>query len=683
MTYYNPQLYAFNERSRVQQVPCYPVIPANITEVTLMFALVGAGGSASLAPGTGGGGGLFIGQVTLPTNIMVNGSYVNQYIYTSASRGGEGTSSSTFISLQETASGTPLYGEPYVTNGTNSSPSLGGTAGLGGSYNANNLILRDTNNNTYSIEQLQGTNGTPGNTGGVGTQPGISAWWQQPNWPFITFPNENNNPGVIQSTGVGGVVITDEFGNIFYGPGDNGMVILQFNYTGFCYDIAISSALYNYDIPFYYTANNIIPVPFVKQDETGNVPVTFVIQGSGGNGNTFLSMNCPSQGNFSPVGGDGGGLPSLTIFGGGGGAALKGVVSLPPETGIFIHVAGGGTQSDDGTYITIDVIPDGYIGQPPTGSGQTYVSPWVSGGTNVPQTGNIMDDYSGSGGNYYNEDYIQDGNTLSYPVTIINNQNGNTSYFSCNEGQLTPALAAWVPPNDNYLAYSNTGVQQSAVVPSVTPFDYGQGGQDLYNPGGTGGIIMVGFGVDIPWTVDTISEYRRRQALKRIPCFVPDTRILTPLGYTPVQNIPNGGLITTDKGKHVPVKVLVRTLSYTDRENAPYLIPKNSLGPFMPAADLRLSPLHAFRLQPDLWHIPKYAANENRQIKQYDVGKPITYYHLECPNYFTDNLMADGCIVESYGRNQVEEESTLYAYDQRRKGFVRTAKPKNVVMYRR
>jgi hypothetical protein len=84
----------------------------------------------------------------------------------------------------------------------------------------------------------------------------------------------------------------------------------------------------------------------------------------------------------------------------------------------------------------------------------TYLD--VSGGTNVPQTGNIMDDYSGSGGSYYNEDYIQDGNTLSYPVTIINNQNGNTSYFSCNEGQLTPALAAWAPPNDNYLAYSNT-----------------------------------------------------------------------------------------------------------------------------------------------------------------------------------------------------------------------------------
>ena len=682
MSYINPQLYAYNEGSRVLQIPCYPLIPANITEVTLMFALVGAGGSAGQAPGTGGGGGLFIGQVTLPTNTLVNGSYTSQYIYTTAATGGSGNTSSTFISLQAISSATPIHDEPYVTNGTNASTLVGGTAGLGGSYNANSLVLRDTNNNSFTVKQITGAPGLPGNIGGTGTQPGTSAWWQQPNWPFITFPNEPNNPGVIQSTGVGGIQILDQFGNPFYGPGDNGMVILQFNYTGFSYDIAISPALYNYDIPFYYTANNIIPVPFIKQDETGNVPVTFVIQGNGGNGNTFFNWNCTSS-SEDPGGGPGPTLPALTIFGGGGGAALKGVVSLPPESGIFIHVSGGGNTLD-GTYITIDYIPDGFIGPPPDGSGQTYVSPWVSGGANViANPGLDGNDYSGSGGSYYNVNAIQDGNTLSYPVTVLNNQNGNTSYLACNEGQLTPALAVWIPPTDNYLAYSNTGVQQSAVVPSSTPFDYGQGGQDLYNPEGNGGIIIVGFGMDIPWTVDTISEYRRRQANKRIPCFVPDTRILTPLGYTPVQNIPNGALVTTDKGKHVPVKVHKRILSSTDRENAPYLIPKNSLGPFMPPNDLRLSPLHAFRLQPDLWHIPKYAARENTQIRQYDIGKPITYYHLECPNYFTDNLMADGCIVESYGRNQVEEGSTLYTYDRRRKGFVRTAKQKNVVMYRR
>jgi len=677
MSYVNPQLYAYNELSRVQQIPCYPVIPQNITEVTLMFALVGAGGSASLAPGTGGGGGLFIGQVTLPTNTLVNGSYTSQSIYTSAARGGSGALSSTFISLQPITLGTPSYGEPYVTNGTNASSLVGGAAGLGGAYNANNLILRDTNNNTYSIKQLVVANGLPGNQGGVGTQPGNSGWWQQPNWPFITFPNEPNNPAVIQSTGVGGIVTTDEYGNKFYGPGDNGMVILQFNYTGFSYDIAISSSLYNYDIPFYYTANNILPVPFVKQDESGNVPVTFIIQGNGGNGNTFFNWNCTFS-SPDPGGGPGPPLPALTIFGGGGGAALKGILSLPPLNVFLIHVAGPGNESD-GTYITIDYIPDGFIGPPPDGSGQTYVSPWVSGGSNViSNPGLDGNDYSGSGGGYYVVNDIQDGHTLSYPVTVLNNQNGNTSYLACNEGKLTPALAVWVPPNDNYLAYPNAGL-----TPSTVPYDYGQGGQDLYNPEGNGGIIMIGFGIDIPWTVDTISDYRRREALKRIPCFVPDTRILTPLGYTPVQNLVNGALVTTDKGKHVPVKVHKRTLSYTDHQTAPYLIPKNSLGPFMPAADLRLSPLHAFRLQPDLWHIPKYAALENKQIKQYDVGKPITYYHLECPNYFTDNLMADGCIVESYGRNQVAEESTLYAYDQRRKGFVRTAKPKNVVMYRR
>jgi len=656
-----------------------------------MFALVGAGGNASIKldvsgiaqVGTGGGGGLFIGQVTLPTNILVNGSYTSQYVYMSSGKSGSGTLSSTFISLQTTYPGyvlqTPLHGEPYAINGINFNSVSGDNVALGGSYSINNLRLTDPSNNVFSVKKINGINGDSGTRGGTGTVPGVSAWWDQPNWPFIQFPNERDNPAVIQSTGVGGSIATDEFGRTYLVPGDNGMVILQFNYTGFTYDIAISPNLYNYDLPFYFTSNiNLLGVPYVKQDASGNVPITFVIQGPGGNGNTFFNWNCTSS-SPDPGGGPGPTLPSLTIFGGGGGAALKGMVSLPSNTPFWTHVSGAGSNNSNGTYITINYNSAVSSVPPIDGSGQQYINPWVGGGGNVVSNPGLDgDDHSGPGGSYYVVNDIQDGNTLSYPVTVLNNQNGNTSYLSCNEGQLTPALAVWVPPNDNYLAYSN-----ATTSPNAVPYDYGQGGQDLYNPGGTGGIIMIGFGIDIPWTVDTISDYRRREALKRIPCFVPDTRILTPLGYTPVQNLVNGGLVTTDRGKHVPVKVHTRTLVSTDRENAPYLIPKNSLGPFMPAADLRLSPLHAFRLQPDLWHIPKYAANENKQIRQYDVGKPITYYHLECPNYFTDNLMADGCIVESYGRNQVEEESTLYAYDQRRKGFVRTAKQKNVVMYRR
>jgi len=144
-----------------------------------------------------------------------------------------------------------------------------------------------------------------------------------------------------------------------------------------------------------------------------------------------------------------------------------------------------------------------------------------------------------------------------------------------------------------------------------------------------------------------------------------------------VETIENGYLVTTSNHKQVPVKVYKRTVHSTDRSTAPYFIPKYCLGSF-PTADLRLSPHHAFRLQPDLWQIPEYAANLSKQIQQYGIGKPVTYYHLECPNYFRDHLLVDGCIVESYGKNQVDPKVPTYVYQSGRKGFVRTAKAKTM-----
>jgi hypothetical protein len=649
---------------------------------------VGSGGASS-GGGTGGGGGVFIGSVNLPTNIQnPDGSYTGTLINISVGKGGDQTASSTFISLQTYFPGhlltTPAYGEPYATNGLNT----GGSPGLGGGYNQNNLILTDVSSNTYPITQIFKGNGTTGQAPGiVGTLGGSPPWEPYTQWPYITYPNIPVQPGVpnggqIQPSGNGGIVTTDEFNRTIYGQGDRGMVVLQFNYTGFLYTLYPSIQMFNYGFPFFYTVDSSIVVPNIPGDSSGNVPVTFILQGSGGNGDTTNTLFCTVEVDDLI-------LPNLTYFTGGGGGAIKGTVNLPPGTTIYVHIAGAGKELYDGTFISITPPPTGgFNGPPPTGiNGQTYVSPWAEGGQNpygliFNITGN-----PGAGGTTYNGTYLQNANTnTSYTVNIVNSQFGNNGYWTCTPPSIgmdnDPPLAIWVPP-DNYVGYPYDQIYTVAV-----PDNLGQAGVGIANSAwptgyGTNGIALIGFGIDIPWTVDTVPNYKRRQALKRIPCFVPDTRILTPLGYTPVQNLVNGALVTTDKGKHVPVKVHKRTLSYTDHQTAPYLIPKNSLGPFMPAADLRLSPLHAFRLQPDLWHIPKYAALENKQIKQYDVGKPITYYHLECPNYFTDNLMADGCIVESYGRNQVAEESTLYAYDQRRKGFVRTAKQKNVVMYRR
>ena len=90
-------------------------------------------------------------------------------------------------------------------------------------------------------------------------------------------------------------------------------------------------------------------------------------------------------------------------------------------------------------------------------------------------------------------------------------------------------------------------------------------------------------------------------------------------------------------------------------------------------ADLKLSPLHAFQSRKGVWQIPKYAALKNKAVQQYGVGSSVTYYHLECPNFFTDNLVVDGCVVESFGNKQVKGLKTLYKFNETLNGFTRAS----------
>jgi hypothetical protein len=163
-----------------------------------------------------------------------------------------------------------------------------------------------------------------------------------------------------------------------------------------------------------------------------------------------------------------------------------------------------------------------------------------------------------------------------------------------------------------------------------------------------------------------------------VPCFPTGVQIKTASGPVAVEELATGDLVLTADGRQVPVKVYSRTLVATEA-TAPYVIPKNSLGHRMPLADLHLSPLHAFQLKKGLWQIPRYASKLTESVCQYGVGETVTYYHVECPNFFTDNLVADGCVVESFGGQQIAGLKTVYKYNSGLKGFTRAA-PLNRVL---
>jgi hypothetical protein len=160
-----------------------------------------------------------------------------------------------------------------------------------------------------------------------------------------------------------------------------------------------------------------------------------------------------------------------------------------------------------------------------------------------------------------------------------------------------------------------------------------------------------------------------------VPCFPAGVMIRTPGGEAPVETLKTGNLVITATGRVVPIRMHSYSLEATSKATAPYFIPANALGPKAPAKPLHLSPLHAFQVRPNVWWCAQQAAKVSSKIQQYAVGEPITYYHVECPNFLRDNLVADGVVVESFAGKQLTaaESRNLYKFHKEVGGYVRSA----------
>ena len=155
------------------------------------------------------------------------------------------------------------------------------------------------------------------------------------------------------------------------------------------------------------------------------------------------------------------------------------------------------------------------------------------------------------------------------------------------------------------------------------------------------------------------------------PCFLPFTRILTPLGYRAVETLEDYDQIETGDGRSVPVKIFKTYIAKTNQDTAPYCIPRGSIAPNIPDEDLHVSGLHAIQDAKGMWQFPMgLAMHKDSRVQQHLPGRPATYYHLECPNYFTDNLVANNTIAESF-RNKQGREGITFEYCEAQQGFIR------------
>jgi alpha-tubulin suppressor-like RCC1 family protein len=163
-------------------------------------------------------------------------------------------------------------------------------------------------------------------------------------------------------------------------------------------------------------------------------------------------------------------------------------------------------------------------------------------------------------------------------------------------------------------------------------------------------------------------------SLSLIPCFVSGTRILTPTGEKLIENLCTGDAVLTADGRKVFATIYTTKIAKTTNETAPYLIPANAFRPHFPPQDITLSPKHAIQSSKNTWEIPQFAEKRFPVIKKTRIGEAVTYYHIELPNFFTDNLIANGSVCESLGskvQKMLPKGKALYTFNKKLGGFIR------------
>ena len=154
-----------------------------------------------------------------------------------------------------------------------------------------------------------------------------------------------------------------------------------------------------------------------------------------------------------------------------------------------------------------------------------------------------------------------------------------------------------------------------------------------------------------------------------VPCFVAGTRIMTPTGEKLVEKLSSGDKVLTADGR-----VVEAVIYHSKSKKAPYMIPAGTFSRDCPKNDITLSARHAIAVKKNVWEIPEFAAARYSSIKKMAVSDAIDYFHVELPNYFTDNLIANGNVVESFGANAiaaVPKGEALYKYSSAAGGFLR------------
>ena len=158
------------------------------------------------------------------------------------------------------------------------------------------------------------------------------------------------------------------------------------------------------------------------------------------------------------------------------------------------------------------------------------------------------------------------------------------------------------------------------------------------------------------------------------PCIPTGQKVLTPNGNQPIETLKTGDYVLTPDGRSVKITMVSYSVPIVVANNAPISIPANTFGENSPINDIVLSPKHFIMIKPNVWDMPMHLINHYDGINKIQLGKSITYYNIITPNYLTDDIVVEGSVVESYGREFAKKypgERQYYIYNDELKGYVK------------
>ena len=131
---------------------------------------------------------------------------------------------------------------------------------------------------------------------------------------------------------------------------------------------------------------------------------------------------------------------------------------------------------------------------------------------------------------------------------------------------------------------------------------------------------------------------------KNLACFKKNTLILTPAGYSQVENLRCGDYVLSSK--NIPIKIIqIASFISSGKEKDLYILEKSSIKENIPFMDLYMSNNHAYKSN-DKWHHMWCSSSSAKMVKS-DDDDVIEYYHIIIDDYFSHNLVANGVEVES------------------------------------